>query len=273
MLDADVRAFYEKGWERDRLKDPRRSIEYLRTLDILERFLPLTSAVLDVGGGPGTYALALAAAGHAVTLLDPVALHVDQAREASKEAPVQLAHIGQGDARALPYPGRSFDAVLLLGPLYHLVDDDDRHKAWREAHRVLRPGGIVVAAAISRYYSTWEMLSKNKLDLPGAEESVQEHLRSGQHRNPTDDYEQLFTTAYFHDPMELAEEARLADLQPCALLAVEGPTKLLPDLADRLQDPARADQVLRALRRLEDEPTVLGTSEHVIVVAVRRAGR
>ncbi|WP_406126906.1 methyltransferase domain-containing protein [Streptomyces sp. NBC_00989] len=272
MLDDDVLRYYNEGMEQDRLADPRRSIEFLRTMDILHRHLPPPPAkILDIGGGPGRYALALAAAGYQMTLVDPVPLHLDQARAASAKADSPLAEIADGDARNLrERPDHSFDAVLLLGPLYHLVKATDRARAWTEACRVTRDGGRVIAAGVSRYYTGWEMLSKNKLDLPGTEALLERHINNGQHRNPSQDYEQLWTTAYLHDPDELAAEAAAAQCRVIALLAVEGPAKLLPDIAERIQHPVGRGQVMRLLERLEDLPTVLGTSEHVLAVAEPR---
>ncbi|WP_329555223.1 methyltransferase domain-containing protein [Streptomyces sp. NBC_00696] len=272
MLDDEVLRYYDEGMEQDRLADPRRSIEFLRTMDILGRHLPLPPAkILDVGGGPGRYALALTATGYQVTLVDPVPLHLEQARAASAKADCPLAEIAQGDARNLEqWPDRSFDAVLLLGPLYHLTKATDRARTWAEACRVTRDGGRVVAVGVSRYYTGWEMLSKNKLDLPGAEALLEQHINNGQHRNPSQDYSQLWTTAYLHDPDELAAEAAVAQCRLIALLAVEGPAKLLPDLAERIQHPVGRGQLMRFLERLEYLPTVLGTSEHVLAVAEPR---
>ncbi|MET9648581.1 class I SAM-dependent methyltransferase [Streptomyces syringium] len=268
MIDPEIMLYYSRGAEQERLRDSRRSIEFHRTTDILLRHLPVAPAsVLDVGGGAGIYALALAAVGYDVALVDPVPLHVQQARAASRAADRPLTDIGAGDARALDWRDQFFDAVLMLGPLYHLVEAADRRQAWREACRVLRPGGIVVAAGVCRYYTTWEMLSKNKLGAAGAEEAVLAHLATGQHRNPRRDFDQFFTTAYFHAPQELAAEAAGAGLEVRALLAVEGPAKLLPDLAQRMQDDAARAQIMRALVRLEAEPSVLGASEHVLVIA------
>ncbi|MDH6577212.1 class I SAM-dependent methyltransferase [Kitasatospora sp. MAP5-34] len=268
MIDPDILDFYAQGREQDRLKDPRRSIEYWRTMDILLRHLPPAPAtVLDIGGGPGLYALTLAALGYRVHLIDPVPLHVDQAQAASTSAERPLVSAQLGDARTLDHPDGHADAVLLLGPLYHLTDPADRARAWTEAHRVLRPGGAVIAAGASRYYTTWEMLSKGTLDLPGAEDVVRQHLATGQHRNPERDFDRLWTTAYFHDPAELAAEARAAGLAVRALLAVEGPAKLLPDLAERMGEEADRERVLMAIRRTETEPTVLGLSSHVLAVA------
>lgn len=273
-LEPEVLGFYNLGQEQQRLADPRRSIEYLRTMDVLTRHLPPAPAsVVDIGGGPGRYALALAAAGYQVTLLDPVPLHVQQATGASAAAPRPLTHAALGDARDLPHQDASFDAALLLGPLYHLTDPDDRHRAWTETARVLRPGGLVVAAGACRYYTAWEMLAAGKLDLPGAPAALAQHLRTGQHRNPGED-PRLWTTAYFHDPHELASEAAAAGLTVRALLPVEGPAKLIAGIGGMLQDPDRAEQVLQLLRLLEGQPSVLGTSEHVLVVATTaRTGR
>ncbi|MEU8967435.1 class I SAM-dependent methyltransferase [Streptomyces sp. NPDC048491] len=271
MIDAEILRYYNEGNEENRLRDARRSIEFLRTMDILGRFLPPAPArVLDVGGGPGIYALALAEAGYDVTLIDPVPLHLQQATAASRESDHPLNSVRHGDARVLPVDGAEFDAVLMLGPLYHLVEEHDRMQAWREAGRAARPGGLIAAAAVSRYYTTWEMLSKDKLDLPGAENLIEAHIDSGQHRYPQRDFRRLFTTAYLHAPQELADEATTAGHTVQALLAVEGPAKLLPCLAERIQDEPHRAQLLRALRRLEAESSVLGCSEHIIALATSR---
>lgn len=265
-ITPEVLAFYAHGAEQGRLNDPRRHIEYLRTRDILARHLPPAGTVADVGGGPGAYAFQLAGDGYRVHLVDPVPLHLEQAATTSARAEPPLASISRGDARQVPLDSASCDAVLLLGPLYHLTNAADRGRAWGEAYRVLVPGGVVAAAATSRYYTTWEYLAKNLYDDPAVEAILARHLRDGQHRNPTGD-RRLFTTGYFHNPNDLAAEATTAGLLPHALLAVEGAAKLLPDLADRLRDPHRRDLLLRAIRRVEAEPSLLGMSEHVLLIA------
>lgn len=97
-------------------------------------------------------------------LLDPMALHIEQAQQASAaQAKGELASIEQGDARDLPWSDESADVALLLGPLYHLTGSKDRLKALAEARRVLRPGGLLVAAAISRFASTYDGLARGFL--------------------------------------------------------------------------------------------------------------
>jgi len=269
---AEIRTFYERGEEQGRLADWGR-LEFLRTRELLARFLPPAPAtVFDVGGAAGAYALPLAAEGYAVHLVDPVALHVEQARAASAAQPdAPLASAAVGDARALPFDDASADAVLLLGPLYHLTDAEDRARALREAHRVLRPGGLLAAAAITRFASTLDGVAQGFLLEPGFEAIVERDLTDGQHRNP-DDHPRWFTTSYFHRPEELEREVGAAAFEMLDLLAVEGAVGAAAEthaLDGWLDDPAKRDVLLRAIRRVEAEPSLLGASPHVMAFATR----
>ncbi len=121
-LDPDVRAYHERGEEAARLTE-KNPIEFVRTTQILSRVLPPAPAhIVDVGGGPGAYARWLCARDYEVELVDPVALHIEQANEPG--TPGLTARIGDG--RHLDIGNEATDAVLLMGPLYHLTDTDDR---------------------------------------------------------------------------------------------------------------------------------------------------
>jgi len=257
-----IRRYYDTGIEGPRLGEGSGPLERTRTEDVLERHLPRAPArVLDVGGGPGAYAAWLASRGYEVHLRDPVERHVWEAR-----ALPGLASARVGDARRLEEGDGSADAVLLLGPLYHLTDRADRVRALAEARRVLRKGGILVAAAISRYASLLDGLFRGLVDDPAFAAILDRDLREGQHRNPTArlDY---FTTAYFHQPAELVAEAQDAGLRTESVLAVEGPAWLLPDFAARWRDESRRAALLALLRRVEAEPAALALSAHLLVVA------
>jgi SAM-dependent methyltransferase len=171
-----------------------------------------------------------------------------------------------GDARALELPNASVDAVLLLGPLYHLPDRADRLEVLSEARRVCRPGGVIIGAAISRFASTLDGLRGGYLEDPIFAKVAAGDLRDGWHRNPTGD-PAYFTTAYFHRPEELAEECAAAGLKAEGTFAVEGPAWLLPDLDKWLGDPGRRAVLLTALAAVESEPALLGASAHLLVVA------
>ena len=143
VIDPAIESHYGTGYERSRLfPGGTPSLEFVRSMELLDRLLPAPPAhVLDVGGGPGTYAAPLARRGYQVHLVDPVPLHVDQAREAAGQDPAAAFTATLGDARELPVPDGSQDAVLLFGPLYHLTEPADRG---------LRPGRGLASAAAGR---------------------------------------------------------------------------------------------------------------------------
>jgi SAM-dependent methyltransferase len=258
----EILSHYSAADEHQRLTRGENKLELARTKSILRRFLPGPPArILDVGGGPGAYARWLADDGYVVHLVDVVPEHVEQARAASNGYTVAL-----GDARELDAPDASVDAVLLLGPLYHLTERTHRVEALAEARRVLRPDGYLFAAAISRFASLLDGLNGFGLDDPGFEQMVDRDLRDGQHRNP-DNRPGWFTTAYLHRPDELADEVREAGFTVEGLLAVEGPCWLLSDFDTRWQDERHRNQMLDALARVEAEPSMLGVSSHIIAIA------
>jgi ubiquinone/menaquinone biosynthesis C-methylase UbiE len=266
----DVAAYYARGLERDRLSCGPGALELARTQSLLERYLPRPPAVVaDVGGGPGRYAVWLAERGYRVHLVDPVPLHVEEARKAAHGRDgAALATAEVGDARDLRLPDASADAVLLLGPLYHLPERADRLRALAEARRVCRRGGIIIAAAISRFASTLDGLRGGYLEDPAFAAVAAGDRRDGRHCNPTGD-PAYFTTAYFHRPEELAAECAAAGLAHTATLAVEGPAWLLPELDARLADERRRAVLLDAIAALEAEPALLGVSAHLLAVARR----
>ena len=237
-------------------------------MELLDRLLPAPPArLLDVGGGPGAYAVPLARRGYRVQLVDPVRLHVAQARQAAGSGPAVAFTAVLGDARELPAPGQSQDAVLLFGPLYHLTGAADRRQALREAWRVLRPGGRLLAMAISRFASLLDGLYRGWLDDPQFRPIVERDLADGQHRNPDPvGRPEFFTTAYFHPPGGLTGEIEGAGFTAVASYGVEGPGW---PLCQEWADPQRREQILFAARAAETEPALAGFSHHLIAAATR----
>jgi SAM-dependent methyltransferase len=244
------------------------TVEAIRTLELLDRFLPPPPArILDVGGGPGFYARRLTAGGYEVHLIDPVPRHVEAASRPEDGLPAPAAAC-LGDARDLGQPDGSFDAVLLLGPLYHLTERSDRLRALEEARRVARRGGVVAAAAITRFASALDGLDRGFVDDPEFVSIMRRDLDDGQHRNP-ENRPGYFTTAFFHHPDELRAEMEDAGFDGIEVLAVEGVSWTAPDLAERLADPTARRIVLEIVRRTEREPSLLGASPHLLGIAKR----
>ncbi len=210
------------------------------------------------------YARWLANQGYEVHLVDPVPLHVEQA---SLPGGRPLAGARVGDARHLERPSRSVDAVLLMGPLYHLTDGTDRLLALREARRVVRRGGLVFAVGISRFTSLLDGVSSGFLDDPAFARIVAQDLRDGQHRNP-DNHPDYFTTAFCHHPDELQAEVREAGWSIVETVGLEGLGWWMPrEFAQWWDDETRRERLLAAVRAVEREPSLLGLWPHLMVVA------
>jgi SAM-dependent methyltransferase len=255
--------------ESERITHGYRQLELLRTREIVTRHLPAGPLrVLDVGGGTGAHAQWLAQDGHQVHLVDLVPRHVQAARALTERGLNVKAELG--DARQLDLPDATFDAALLLGPLYHLTERADRVRALREVGRVVKPGGAVFAAAISRFASLFDGLARGFLFDPAFRPIVERDLAEGQHRNP-DRRPHWFTTAYFHHPDELLQEAAEARLRVVSLVGVEGLCGWLPHLAERWDDPEARRVILESARAVEDEHCLRGLSAHLLLVAHRPA--
>jgi ubiquinone/menaquinone biosynthesis C-methylase UbiE len=271
QLSKEVEEHYLQGIERERLSSDEGELERLRTQSILARFLPPAPAViLDIGGAAGIYAFPLAQMGYQVHLIDPVELHLEQARSHSHESGVGLASISPGNACKLDLAAGVADAVLLLGPLYHLVEHANRVASLREAYRVLKPGGVVFAAAISRFASLSDGLCRGYFKDPGFRDIIAADLATGLHRNPTNN-PAYFTTAYFHRPEDLAQEVREAGLEDARVLAVEGPAWSAACFRDTWAIAEEREKLMQFLSLIEAEPSIQGASAHLIAVAHRPA--
>ena len=259
----EVLEYYEQFSEESRLASGAFQLEFERTKDILGRILPpVPGRVIDVGGAAGTYSAWLAEQGYEVHLIDASARLIAKARERSATLAQPIASIAVGDARALPQSDRFASAVLVMGPLYHLTSADDRIAALREAHRVLASPGIVAVAAISRYASALDGLSRKVLD-PAFLRIRDQDLIDGQHRNPTDTLD-YFTTAYFHRPEDLRAELEEAGFSEVDVMGVEGVAWMFADFESRWADEALRRDILNVARALEAEPSIVGVSAHLL---------
>jgi SAM-dependent methyltransferase len=264
-LEQQILRYYESGQEAARLESPFSRWEKTRTLDLLDRFLPCAPAlILDVGGAAGAYAFPLAERGYLVDLIDPVPLHIEQAKHRAATSRWAPRNFHVGDARAIPCEDGVADAVLFFGPLYHLTDYNERMKAICEARRVLRAGGVLLAVAISRFASALDGIGRGLISDPDFVRIVDQDLKTGQHRNETRSLE-YFTTAFFHHPDELNSELIEGGFPAPKLCAIEGPLWTVPESATAEQQ----EGLMAIMRKLEREATLIGASAHIMGVATK----
>lgn len=264
---GDVLEHYGDADERARLDTPLGRVEFERTVEILVEHLPPPPAtVADIGGGPGRYALWLAERGYRVLHRDLVPKHVEQLRAdaAAKRLAVETA---VGDARRVDISDGGVDAALLLGPLYHLPARRDRLQALRESARVVRPGGLVFAAAISRWAPRLDGQVVERLDIrfPSIAGQIATVERSGR----LTALSAGSFSGYCHRPGQLRAEVRAAGLAIVDLVSLEGIAFALGDLEARLDDPRSRAIVMDAARDLGRVPELMGIGPHLLATARR----
>ena len=267
IVDKDILSYYDGFDEAGRLERLGSGLlEFARMQELISRHLPAPpGVVLDIGGAAGAYSCWLARGGYEAHLIDPVAKHLDQAREASASQPDHpIASVTQGDARNIAWEDAAADAVLLMGPLYHLTSREDRVLALGESRRALKTGGVLFAKAINRFGSLFDGLTRGLIDDPVFIQMLQEDLREGQHRSSLSGY---FTTSFFHRPEELESEVLEAGFAIKELVAVQWPGWLAMELLERSSDEGRRGLILDLVRLVEHEPTLLGVSPHFVVIA------
>lgn len=254
-IDARIQTYYGEVFDehvRLTTRSAQGPLEFQRTQEIIRSHVP-GGRVLDIGGGAGIHSRALMDAGYEMEMIDPVVRHVEQAQEAGVRASV-------GDARELEYADQSFDAAILLGPLYHLASREDRLRALREAARVVRAGGVVLAAGLSRYvaFGAASLGRPVPTPIPGEWAAL---IADG-----TPGSQLRFPAGHFHTAEELEDEVADAGMDVLEVVGVEGPAGLLLESVADVHPDVR-EAALTVARAASAVPGIRDQSAHLIAVA------
>lgn len=262
--DAQV----DSEWERM----DRHRTEFALTMRTLKRYLPPPPCrLLDCGGGPGRYSIELAKLGYQVTLFDLSRANLDTARRKSNEAGVQLAGYEKGTAVDLSrFEDKTFDAVLMLGPLYHLLDVSDRKKAVQEASRVIKPGSPLFAAFICRYAGLRYVASEEAEKILQYTKLIDSILEKG-YMPPGDPTGQGFQ-AYVAHPNEIEPLLKGQTLDVKEIIGVEGLVSQIDAVVNTLEGEAW-DAWVNLNEHVSRDPSLLGATEHILAVALKPAWR
>jgi ubiquinone/menaquinone biosynthesis C-methylase UbiE len=267
-VTESVIRLYDSAPEREWARMDRHRTEFAVTLRALREHLPPPpAAVLDCGGGPGRYAIELARWGYTVTLFDLSAGNLRLARDKAAEAGVTLAGYEQGTATDLGrFPDGSFDAVLLMGPLYHLLEEGERRQALVEAYRVLKAGGPLCAAFITRYAAHRDCAARYPAELLDQAEIYAEILCSGRlPPHERDDGGPSFV-AYFAHPNEVTPRVWAAGFEVETTLGVEGVVSAVEANGVNGLTGALWDAWADVNYRIAADPSIHGGVEHLLVV-------
>lgn len=267
-MDRDkIKEYYHTEIEKNRLDLDYFKLEGVRTKEIIGRFLNTKHLkITDIGGGAGFYSFWLQSLGHRVSLVDLSPKNIDLANEYAATHGVALAFCGIGDATHLAFQDNEFDIALLLGPLYHLTEKEERVRALQEAKRVIKPGGIVLTAFISRYASLFDGFRRDLIKDDGFEKILLNDLRGGIHLNDTGNLE-YFTTAFFHTPQEMRDEIAESGLKFEKLVAVESAGWLIDNLSEKIKDESYRKKIQKIINLVESNADLIAMSPHIIGIA------
>ena len=260
---SDIASYYNDDPNREHTRLERHQLEYELTWRYLDQYLPPRASILEIGAATGRYTLELVKRGHTIVAVDMSATLLEQSRRiitaAGLERQVQFV---EADARDLRRVTKSeFDVVLLMGPLYHLVQEADRKIVLKETFDRLRRGGIIFSAFISRFGVLADLIK----DLPEWIEDgpkVQSLLEKG--RRP-DGYPPGGFRGYFAQLPGIAPLHEAAGFETITLAAVEPAISADDDSYNRLQGDQRR-LWLDLFYQISTEPSIMGASRHLLYV-------
>lgn len=266
---SDIAAFYDQGVEEEDARLEQHQLEYDLTWRYLTRYLPPTGSILEIGAGTGRYTLELCRRGYAVTAVDLSAALLERCRQ---RLTVERLH-GQAqfmvaDARNLQaVPTSDFDAVLLMGPLYHLVFEEDRREALRQAIARLRSGGLLFSTHLSRLGILGDLLHRMPAWIE-REAEVRALLALG--RRPDDQPRGGFR-GYMARVSEIRPLHEALGLQTIVLAGVEPAISADDESYNRLQEPQR-ERWLDLLLEVSADETTIAASRHLLYIGQKRGG-
>lgn len=266
---VDIMAFYDSDPGREDARLEEHQLEHDLTWRYLDRYLPTEGSILDIGAATGRYAIPLAKRGYAVTAVDlsPELVELGRSRSAGSGVSVLVDWV-VSDARDLSRVEREeFDAVLMLGPLYHLVHESDRRLAIHQARDRMREGAVVFAAFLSRLGVLADLIKRAPSWIHRAEE-VRALLEHG--RRP-DAAPRGGFRGYFAAVEEIKPLLEREGFETLLLAGVE-PVIAADDASFNELEGDERELWLELLEEVAENESTLGSSRHLLYAGRKRGG-
>lgn len=278
-IDNAVLAYYEAGREYNRLRTDIGLIEFERTKEILLENLPTPPAVIyDIGGAYGEYSWWLASLGYEVHLFDLSETNIKMSKELAKEYPACLLAASEVcDARKISRADNSADAVLLMGPLYHIMDYEERIKAVKESFRLLKKGGVLFTAALTPYsvllynitvYSPND--GETYLENPDFLAMIGRELEDGCHINPNKEIYEGLGSSHLHTAKALKSELEVGGFSDSVVHGIMGGAWLANDIDELWKNEKSRNALMNTVRLLDTHEEIIGLSGHLLAVSRRK---
>jgi len=245
----------------------RHRIEYEITKKVLDEYIEDNSEVLDVGGGPGRYSIYLAQIGHKVTLVDLSEKQVEQAEENAAKSGITIHKFIKGNVLDLEtiLHGELFDAVLCMGPMYHLLEENERKEAIRQCLNLLKPDGVFIASFISAYAPIVDCLKKCPNEIKEQKVSLLRYLCDGRNYKKSG-----FTDAYFINPGDIESLFSEFHLKTIRIMAAEGLGAVCENSLIQLSEEDFQEWV-DLFYKISDSKVIWGSCEHLLYIG-RKVG-
>lgn len=209
-LSEVIRDYYNENCEREwkRLEDPYARIEFFSTLYLIKKYFPQHGKVFDIGSGPGRYSIELLKRGYSVSLLDISDKEIDLAKDKVSAFGLKADKylcVDVRDLKCVEYA--SYDAILLMGPMYHIHSKEERVSILDTCRNLLKSEGIILIS----YINAWGIVKAGITEFPEVFEEI-EKLYDYFDEQKLSQYEG-FTECYFSTPILALEEVRESGLK------------------------------------------------------------
>ncbi len=269
MIDdvSDIVELYSSNPQDEHSRLERHQLEYDLTWRYLNKYLPPQGNILEVGAATGRYTLGLAKRGYTLTAVDLSATLIEKCRQNLVDTGLERqVRLVAADARNLSeVTEKQFDAVLIMGPLYHLIEKADRKLALKEAFERLREGGIIFSSLISRFGALSDLIK----NVPGWIEDQSKAWSLIKIGKRPDGYPRGGFRGYFVQPSEIAPLHRAVGFETLVVAGVEPIIAADDESYNKLQEKQR-QLWLDLLFELSVEKSIIGASRHLLYIGKKK---